>query len=462
MTYRTDADALFAPSAETEALPLRVAAPNADGGADAERLSRLGFKGEPGEAVVLRTPDGSVEAVVAGALAGTPHAALALGAAARLDVGTLRLEASGDCDASLAALGFALGGYDFARYRKAKPHARLVIPKEADDALVRRMARAVYLVRDLVNTPANDLGPEGIERACRAVAERSGANVSVTTGDDLLPRNGDRGFPMIHAVGRAAAEAPRLVDMTWGHEDAPRVTLVGKGVAFDTGGLNIKPGTAMALMKKDMGGAAHVLGLAEALMDADAPIRLRVLVPAVENSIAGNSFRPGDVLPSRLGPTVEIGNTDAEGRLILADALALGDEEEPALMIDMATLTGAARVALGPDLPPLFTPSDTFADAVTEAGARLADPVWRMPLWQPYDGKLKSDVADVSHISQGPFAGAVTAALFLARFVSRAGTWAHLDVFGWHPDTRPHGPKGGEAYAVRALYDVITAGRGWG
>ena len=360
----------------------------------------------------------------------------------------------------LAALGFALGGYDFAAYRDAKPRAKLAMPEGADAALVRRMARAVFLVRDLVNIPTSDLGPAGIEAAFRAVAEGGGAEVEVTMGDDLLD-----GFPMIHAVGRASAEAPRLLDMRWGHEDAARVTLVGKGVAFDTGGLNIKPGSSMALMKKDMGGAAHVLGLAQALMDAKADIRLRVLVPAVENSISASSFRPGDVLPSRLsqqgkGPTVEIGNTDAEGRLILADALALGDEEEPQLMVDMATLTGAARVALGPDLPPLFTPSDAFADALAAAGTRLADPVWRMPLWAPYDAKLSSDVADVSHISSGGFAGAVTAALFLQRFVSRAEVWAHLDVFGWHPDSRPHGPKGGEAYAVRALYDVIVRWKG--
>ena len=446
MTYRTDSDALFC---ERAATPLRVT-----------RSKRPGFSAKPGDATVLRGGDGEAEAVLAGPLDGAPYAALGLGAAARCEAGDLALE--GDvADPDLAALGFALGGYDFARYRDPKPTSRLAMPADADGALVRRMARAVFLVRDLINTPTNDLGPAGIEDACRAVAAAGDAEVSVTTGDDLLPQGDDPGFPMIHAVGRASTDAPRLIDMRWGREHAPRVTLVGKGVAFDTGGLNIKPGAAMALMKKDMGGAAHVLGLAQALMDAKADIRLRVLVPAVENAIAGDAFRPGDVLASRLGPTVEIGNTDAEGRLILADALALGDEEEPALMIDFATLTGAARVALGPDLPPVFTASDAFAEAVAEAGIRLADPVWRMPLWQPYDAKLKSDIAAVSHISQGGFAGAITAALFLQRFVSRAATWAHLDVFGWHPDQRPHGPKGGEAYAVRALYEVVTARRGW-
>ena len=445
MPYRTDPDDLFC---RKGAVPLRLA------GADAAR----GFGGKAGETAVLRRGDGTVEAVLCGGGDG-PYRSLALGAAARLDVGDLHLE-EGDGDATMLALGFALGGYDFARYRERKPRARLRMPDGADAALVRRMARAVFLARDLVNTPANDMGPAAIERAARGVAEEGGAEVSVIVGDDLLSAPGG-GFPMVHAVGRAAAEAPRLVDMRWGAEDAPRVTLVGKGVAFDTGGLNIKPGASMALMKKDMGGAAHVLGLAQALMDARAPIRLRVLVPAVENSISSDAFRPGDVLPSRLGPTVEIGNTDAEGRLILADALALACEEEPELLVDMATLTGAARVALGPDLPPLFTASDTFADALAEAGTRLADPTWRLPLWAPYDAKLSSDVADVSHISQGGQAGAITAALFLQRFVKGAGVWAHLDVFGWAPDARPHGVKGGEAYALRALYDVIVERRGW-
>ena len=448
--YRTDADALFAESAD---LPLRISAGE-------ERSLPMGFKGKTGETAVLRDPSGRPDTVLAGALEGGPYAPLSLGAAAKLEVGAMRLE--GDvADPDLAALGFALGGYDFSAYREAKPHAQLLMPDGADGDHVRRMARAVFLVRDLINIPTGDLGPSGIESAFRSVAAAGGAEVTVTVGDDLLPSGAEAGFPMIHAVGRASTDAPRLLDMAWGRLDAPKVTLVGKGVAFDTGGLNIKPGSSMALMKKDMGGAAHVLGIAQALMDAKADIRLRVLVPAVENSIAGNAFRPGDVLRSRLGPTVEIGNTDAEGRLILADALALGDEEEPALMIDMATLTGAARVALGPDLPPLFTPSDAFARAVTEAGSRLADPVHRLPLWAPYDSKLKSEIADVNHISSGGFAGAVTAALFLQRFVGRAKVWAHLDVFGWHPDARPHGPKGGEAYAVRALYDAITKRAGW-
>ena len=447
MSDRTDSDALFCDEGD---VPLRVSPAD----------ERRGFKGGAGDTAVLRAADGAVEAVLAGAPEGGAFAALSLGAAARLDVGTLRLDGEAG-DPNLAALGFALGGYDFARYRAPKPHARLQMPDGADAALVRRMARAVFLVRDLINTPTSDLGPAGIEEAFRRVAQAGGAEVCVTSGDDLLPRGDDPGFPMIHTVGRAAAEAPRLLDMRWGQENAPRVTLVGKGVAFDTGGLNIKPGTSMALMKKDMGGAAHVLGLAEALMDAAPDIRLRVLVPAVENSISASAFRPGDVLHSRLGPTVEIGNTDAEGRLILADALALADEEEPALLVDFATLTGAARVALGPDLPPLFTPCDELAAALAEAGERLADPVWRMPLWAPYDAKLKSDVADMNHISGNGFAGATIAALFLQRFVRHAKRWAHLDVFGWHPDARPHGPKGAEAYAVRALYDVITSKRGW-
>jgi leucyl aminopeptidase len=296
------------------------------------------------------------------------------------------------------------------------------------------------------------MGPDALEAAVRDLGRRFKAKVSVVKGDALLGRN----FPMIHAVGRAGAEAPRLIDLSWGPAGAPKVTLVGKGVCFDTGGLDIKTASGMLLMKKDMGGAASVLGLASMLMGAGFNIRLRVLVPAVENAIAGNAFRPGDVLTSRKGVTVEIGNTDAEGRLVLADALAFADEEAPDLLVDMATLTGAARVALGPDLAPFYTDDETLASDISAASVAAADPVWRMPLWTPYDGKLASKIADMNNVTSDGFAGSVTAALFLRRFVEKAASWAHFDIFGWNPTERAHGPVGGEAQAIRALEAVIA------
>jgi leucyl aminopeptidase len=326
------------------------------------------------------------------------------------------------------------------------------VPAGVDAAAIDRTARAVTLVRDLVNTPANDLGTAELAAAVVAVADRHGASVSEIVGDDLLAA----GFPLVHMVGAASTRPPRLVDFSWGDERDPGVTLVGKGVVFDTGGLNIKPDSAMLLMKKDMGGAANVLGLAQMIMEAGLKVRLRVIVPIVENAISGNAFRPGDVFRSRKGLTVEIGNTDAEGRLILADALALADEEGPDLLVDMATLTGAARVALGPDLPPVYTRDDGFAAELAAAAARVADPLWRMPLWAPYDQLLSSKVADVNHISSGPFAGSITAALFLGRFVERARTWLHADVFAWTPSARPGKPEGGEAQVIRALEALLT------
>ena len=416
-----------------------------------EWADHVGWKGKPFEHLIAPS-DGDGAALAFGWPASDhPRAALAAGALADLPFETIRF-ADTPPEPTLAAIGHALGAYDFAAYRKAKHRARLVLPDGADRAHVSRMTRATFLARDLVNTPANDMGPAEIERAVHELASEFEAEVAVTSGEDLRT-----GFPMIHAVGRASAEMPRLIDLTWGEPDDARVTLVGKGVAFDTGGLNIKPGSSMALMKKDMGGAANVLGLALAIMDARLPVRLRVLVPAVENAIAGNAFRPGDVLPSRKGPTVEIGNTDAEGRLILADALALADEEEPEILIDMATLTGAARVALGADLPPFYTKDDAFAQRLEAAARATSDPLWRMPLWPPYDEKLSSPVADVSHISSGGMAGSITAALFLQRFVERAATWVHLDVYGWAPDAKPWAPVGGEAQGIRALYEVIAA-----
>jgi leucyl aminopeptidase len=335
--------------------------------------------------------------------------------------------------AELAALSWCLSAYRFTRY---KPHAgewpRLVCPEGVDLARVLRMVEGVTLARDLVNTPANDMGPGALEKAVRDLAARHGVACRTILGDDLLAQN----FPLIHAVGRAAEEAPRLVEFSWGPEDAPKVTLVGKGVCFDTGGLDIKPSSAMLLMKKDMAGAATALALAHMIMDANLPLRLRVLVPIVENAIAGNAFRPGDIYPSRKGLHVEIGNTDAEGRLILADALALAAEEKPDLLFDFATLTGAARVALGPDLPPFYT-------------------VWRMPLWEPYDSLLDGKISQVNNVSNGPFAGSITAALFLRRFTEGAGAWVHFDIYGWMPTTKPGRPEGGETQTARLLYELL-------
>jgi leucyl aminopeptidase len=326
-----------------------------------------------------------------------------------------------------------------------------VTPEGVDGTEIARIASAVALGRDLVNTPANDLLPDGLEAAARALAERHGAAVAVTTGDALLAAN----LPMIHAVGRASSVAPRLIDITHGPEGAPKVTIVGKGVCFDTGGLNIKPESAMLLMKKDMGGAAAALALADMAMGAGLPIRLRVLIPAVENAISGSAFRPGDVLQSRKGLTVEIGNTDAEGRLILADALALADEEGPELVVDFATLTGAARVALGPDLPPFMTEDEALAADLSRLATAVNDPVWRLPLWPPYASMLDSKVADINHISGGAFAGSITAALFLRRFVTSAGAHVHFDIFGWTPKPLPGRPEGGEVQAARLIYALL-------
>ncbi len=355
-------------------------------------------------------------------------------------------------DHELATLGWCLGAYKFDQFKKMPERkARLVVDSSVDLSAVINAASATFLTRDLINTPANVLDPEQIEKATRKLARQYKAKTSVIKGDALLKHN----FPMIHAVGRASACAPRLIDMRWGSPKDTKITLVGKGVSFDTGGLNIKPGSSMALMKKDMGGAANVLGLAQMIMEAKLPVCLRVLIPAVENSISSNAFRPGDILDSRKGISVEIGNTDAEGRLILADALSLADEERPGLLVDMATLTGAARVALGPDLPPFYTRDEALADTITLASQRNFDPLWRMPLWAPYNTMMNSKVADINHITSGGFAGSVTAALFLARFVERTQSWVHLDVYGWVPSEKPWAQVGGEAQGIRALFDVI-------
>ena len=352
----------------------------------------------------------------------------------------------------LATLAWHLGCYRFDRYKEnAKEMSQLDWPDGVDRDEVLRQAKGCNLARDLINVPANDMGPDELEAVTRGLVDTHGAQLEVTTGDELLEKN----FPMIHAVGRASTRAPRLLDFIWGKESDPKVTLVGKGVCFDTGGLNIKPGSSMALMKKDMGGAANVLGLASMIMSAKLPVRLRVLIPAVENSIAGDAFRPGDILRSHKGLTVEIGNTDAEGRLILADALSLADDEEPEMLIDMATLTGAARVALGPDLPPFYSDDLELVHAISSESHRQWDPLWNMPLWNAYDAKLSSEIADVNHISSDGFAGSITAALFLRRFVSKSTSWVHFDIFGWAPAAQAARPKGGEAQGIRTLYNLI-------
>jgi len=410
-----------------------------------------GFTGQRGRVLALPGDGGALAGYLFGTGAGQDRPVMVAGlAAASVSGGRYRLEGAFG-DPTIAALGFELGAYRFTRYRKGTPAPELDPPDNADKAEIARLRDAAFLARDLINTPANDMGPGALETEIRSLAGRHEARVAVTTGDDLLKSN----FPMIHAVGRAAGEAPRLVDITWGREDDPKVTLVGKGVTFDTGGLDVKPASGMLLMKKDMGGAANVLGLAHAVMDAGLRVRLRVLVPIVENAISATSFRPGDVLVSRKGISVEIGNTDAEGRLILADALALADEESPQLLIDMATLTGAARVALGPDLPPLYATDGALARELVDAGMAADDPLWHMPLWSPYDSMMSSKIADVNNAGTGGFAGSVTAALFLRRFVENAGTWVHLDIFGWAPEARPARSVGGTDQGIRAVYGVL-------
>ncbi len=357
-------------------------------------------------------------------------------------------------DTRLAALAFGLGAYRFGRYRDSKAkEVRLAVPDGVDGDDLSRMVEGVWLARDLVNTPANDMGPAELEDAARALATRHGAAFRTIVGDALLAEN----FPLIHVVGRAAARAPRLIDLTWGDPAAAKVTLVGKGVVFDTGGLDIKPPGAMLIMKKDMGGAACVLALAHMVMDRKLPVRLRVLIPAVENAISGAAFRPLDVYRSRKGITVEIGNTDAEGRLVLADALALADEEAPDLIVDMATLTGAARVALGPDLPPFYTDDDALAEALGRCAVTENDPLWRMPLWRGYDAMIESKVADITNAAGGGFAGSIEAALFLRRFVSAARSYLHFDVYAWTPSAKSARPEGGECQAARAMYALLQA-----
>jgi leucyl aminopeptidase len=411
-----------------------------------QSIALPGPGGEPCGAVLGVGPLGSLDDLEPWHLAGAPD---------RLPPGAWRLESAlAATAATAAALGWAYGGYRFDRYRsrpRPAPGATLVPPQLADMSYVRRMSAALAMARDLINTPAADLTPERLAVEGLEMARRCGAEGRVVMGDALA-----EGYPAVHAVGRAAASAPRLLDFHWGNADAPRVTLVGKGVCFDTGGLDLKPAAGMLLMKKDMGGAACVLALARMVMESALPIRLRVLVPAVENSVAGNAYRPGDVLRTRKGLSVEVGNTDAEGRLILADALAAADAEQPDLLVDLATLTGAARVALGPDLPALFGQREATVAALAAHGRRLADPLWPMPLWAGYDEDLASKVADLNNVSGSTFAGAIIGGLFLRRFVAPATDWLHLDLYGWNPKERPGRPVGAEPQSVRALHALLV------
>ena len=370
------------------------------------------------------------------------------GLATLLPAGVYHLE-SAPTKPDLAALAFLLGAHRFARYKSRAESARLVAPEGVDAAAIESIASSIALARDLIDTPANDLGPDELEAAIRAVADRFGAKITVVRGDKLA-----KNFPLIHAVGKGSPRAPRLVELRWKPKRARKLALVGKGVCFDSGGLDIKPESAMGLMKKDMGGAAAALAAAAMIMAADVDVSLRLLIPIVENSVSGEAFRPGDVYPSRKGLTVEIGNTDAEGRLILADALALADEDKPELLIDFATLTGAARVALGPDLPPFFTDDDALAADIARHGEAVNDPVWRLPLWSGYDSKVEGKVADLTNAPPGGMAGAITAALFLRRFVGKSAAWAHFDIYGWTPAARAGRPEGGEAQAARLVFNL--------
>lgn len=415
-------------------------------------LEDTGFKAKDGQTAILAGADGGIGEVILGVgdevtpwtFGGLPY---------DLPARTYRLESTDTeiCDA--AALGWSLGAYRFSRYKAAdREPAELVWPAVSDRTLIAALADATCMARDLINTPAEDMGPPELAAAAETLAGQFGASFNCIVGEDLLTQN----FPAIHAVGRAAAKEPRLIDLVWGDPSHPKVTLVGKGVCFDTGGLNIKTGSYMTLMKKDMGGSAHVLAIAHMIMATKLPVRLRVLIPAVENNISGNAFRPLDVIPTRKGLTIEVGNTDAEGRVVLSDALAEACSESPEMIVDFATLTGAARVALGTELPALFCNDDGLVGDLLAGAERAGDPLWRMPLWQPYNKLIDGKVADVNNSASAPYGGAITAALFLERFVEKGTPWAHIDVMAWNLGSKPGRPEGGEAMGARAVFNAIS------
>jgi leucyl aminopeptidase len=417
-------------------------------------IESSGMAGNAGDLALLPGRDGKAAGAVL-VLSAKPTLWDFGALATKLPAGTWRLSSdTAPVSPTDAAVAIGLGAWRFERYRskKGKAGAKIIWPQGADKARATAMIEAIFMARDLITTPSSDMGPAELAEAAQALGKAHKARVRVIVGDDLLKQN----YPMVHAVGRASSRAPRLIDLVWGRESDPKVTLVGKGVCFDTGGLDLKPSGGMLLMKKDMGGAANVLALAQMVMDAKLKLRLRVLIPAVENAVAGNAFRPLDVFTSRKGLTVEIGNTDAEGRLVLADALALADEEKPDLLIDLGTLTGAARVALGPDLPPFYTNDESLAGALSACAKQEHDPLWRLPLWPAYDSWLDSKVANINNAPSGGFAGSITCALFLQRFVEAAKSWLHVDIYGWTPSAKPGRPEGGECQAARAIYRLLS------
>ena len=449
-----DADALPLHLVDTRGFPAWL---DDQTGATRAWIDATNFTGQQGRTMLLPDDSGTMIGAVMGL--GEPEKASRFrfqlaSARAALPAGNWSiLNEFDDETTDEAALGWLMAGYTFDLYADTSPSmARLVPPRGCNPVRLGAIANGEALTRDLINTPANDMGPAQLEDAARALAEHHAATMDVTVGDRLLGDN----FPLIHAVGRAAApdRAPRLIDISWG-STGPALTLVGKGVCFDTGGLNLKPGSSMGLMKKDMGGAATVLGLAHMIMALDLPVQLRVLIPAVENAVGGDAFRPGDILRARNGRTVEINNTDAEGRLVLADALALGSEDAPDMLISMATLTGAARVAVGADIAPFFCDDEPTALALSEAGSAVRDPVWRMPFWDPYEAMIEPGIADLDNAPKGGFAGAITAALFLRRFAGGAKRYAHFDIYGWNPTAAPARPKGGVGQGGRAILAAL-------
>jgi len=425
--------------------------------ATADWVSASGYKAAPGKVLLLPGGGKSGGRPLDGALVGVEGPADIWswgGAASTLPKGRYAVADETETEqGTRAALGWALGSYQFDAYKETTPtEAVLVWPKGVDRRRTTAIAEGIYLCRDLINTPASDMGPGELAEAARTLARAHKGKVRMTVGDDLLREN----YPMIHAVGRASARAPRLIDLSWGRARAPKVTLVGKGVCFDTGGLDLKSDAGMKLMKKDMGGAAQVLGLASMIMATGLGVRLRVLIPAVENSVSGDAMRPLDVLSTRKGLTVEVGNTDAEGRLVLADALTAAVEEQPELILDFATLTGAARVAVGTDMAAMFSSDETLATDMLDHAEGQSDPVWRLPLWKPYRRMLESNTADMNNIGNAPYGGAITAALFLNEFVPDDVPWAHFDLMAWNTTNRPGRPQGGEAQGIRAAFAMLA------